>query len=270
MMQPIFYSSNCKRWYRALFIGAFCVSVMLDGIAFAVEEGAGSGSLSVEGLVRHLDTVTAANDATNKRLLQLTQELENLKFTTMGAIDQLHKSRLALALLQLRIASQTHFPFDAELTLVRQLGGASATELLDTVAVLAPHAATGVAMVSELRDSFGLILLPKLEPLLAENNVQGWVDWALSWVNLVLVPFSSSTMQPTSRQQMVISANDRLTEDDLHGAVQQLEQLDGPAAALVVRWLKEANARLAVDAAYNSLSGIAVALFGHTPSTTPP
>ncbi|CAK0776580.1 hypothetical protein CCP3SC15_5540003 [Gammaproteobacteria bacterium] len=41
--------------------------------------------------------------------------------------------------------------------------------------------------------------------------------------------------------------------------------VDGRASDLVVSWVIEAFGRLAVDAAYNSLSGIAVALLGHTP-----
>jgi hypothetical protein len=144
---------------------------------------------------------------------------------------------------------------------VRQLGGKEAA-LIAAEAALAPYAAMGVATVAELRDGFGLILLPKLQPMLEESD-QSWVDWAFGWMNLVLIPFYS--LPPTPQQQLIISATTRLTEDDLAGAVELIAQLDGPAAALVVRWLKEANARLAVDAAYNSLSGIVVALLGHTP-----
>lgn len=245
-----------------MLIGILLFSVMLGSVTLALQEGAlSSSSTPVADLAHRINTLESMSDVIGKQMAQAGHDLANLKSVTDRTIEQLHGSRLALALLQLRIASQTHFPFEAELALVRQLAKKGDRVLSETMTALTPYAATGVATVSELRDSFGLILLPKLEPLLQENE-HGWFDWAFTWISL-LVPFNASTMQPTSRQQLVIAATDRLTEDDLHGAVEQVTQLDGSAAALVVRWLKEANARLAVDAAYNSLSGIAVALLGH-------
>jgi hypothetical protein len=232
--------------------------MILVGVTIALqEEGVLFTFSSSDDLSNRFKALKTKNHALSE---QLKQAQTAIVATKEEISEQLRISRLAVALLQLRITSQTHLPFERELTLVRQLGR-DERGLFAVMTVLAPHAATGVATVAQLRDGFGLILLPKLKPVLAEDE-QDWVDWAFSWVNLVFIPFSLS--QPSPRQQLVNSATDRLTEDDLRGAVDLITQLDGPAAALVVRWLKEANARLAVDTAYLSLSGIALALLGHT------
>ncbi|CAK0774839.1 hypothetical protein CCP3SC5AM1_950008 [Gammaproteobacteria bacterium] len=236
--------------YRSVMVvGILMALVMVGGVTLALQDG-GSSSLSTGNLLHRIEVLEASNEEIGKRFSQAEQ----------GLADQLANNRLALAIFQLRIASQTHLPFESELSLVRQMSR-NEPGLSKTLAILTPHAAVGIATVAELRDGFGLILIPKLQPLLEQTD-QNWVNWAFSWVNMVFIPFSSS--QPNPRQQLVISATDRLTEDDLRGAVELIERLDGPAAALVVRWLKEANARLTVDAVYNALSGIALALLGQT------
>ncbi|CAK0758120.1 hypothetical protein CCP3SC1_20002 [Gammaproteobacteria bacterium] len=262
-------------WYRPILTGALVVSLMVGGVTLALQEGGSPSSpASIAELSQRIDALEAAGHVTDERLALAEQALASLKSiggvrtgepaTPQGAISvQLRESRLALALLQLRIASQTHLPFEPELTLVRHLERGE-TELSGVVATLEPYAAVGVATISELRDSFGLILLPKLQPLLEEGD-QTWTDWAFSWLNVAVAPFTSSLVKPTPRQQLVISVVDRLTEDDLRGAVEQITKIDGPATAVVTRWLKEANARLVVNAAYNDLSGVVVALLSHTP-----
>ena len=219
-------------------------------------------------VLQRIDALEAANRALTARLTQTEQILAHGPSVAGGTGDgavplpeAIRLDRLALAVLQLRIASQTHLPFVSELALVRQLArneaGLGAT--LDT---LAPHAATGVATVAELRDSFGVILLPRLQALLDGKIVssQTWIGWAFDWMfGWVFTPPAGD--YPHQRQR-IAAATDRLTADDLAGAVAQLAQLNEPSSTLVARWLKEAHARLAVDAAYDNLSGIAATLFG--------
>jgi len=178
---------------------------------------------------------------TRERLIQVEQALADVRQT----------DRLALVLLQLRTAIQGHFPFEREVVLARLVGQAK-KDLSEVLDVLTPHARTGVATVAELRDSFGMILLPKLQSLL--EGEQTWGEWARGWMATTI----SSGSKPTPRQQQVISATDRLTEDDLSGAVEEISKIDGPAATMVARWLQEANARLAIDHAYVILAKMGV------------
>jgi len=215
-----------------------------------------------------IESLKNPEEALTTRMAQIEVEITNLRTVTAHVLNQLHNIRLALAVLHLRIATQSHFPFNAEVELVRHLGGNTHAGLSGSLAVLGMYSTTGVALVAELRDSFGLILLPKLEPLVAGDADQGWASWVWSWVNWAVIPFDTET--PNIRQQILQAATDRLTEDNLSGAVQELERLDGPATAIVGRWIKEAKARLTVDAVSNSLGKIAVALLGATQVPTRP
>lgn len=178
---------------------------------------------------------------------------------------QLRIQRLVLAIQQLGLATRTHNPFLRELELVRRLGDGESTRLRPDLEALAKSAETGVATVGELRDSFGVILLPKLQALQASSGP--WTDRARLWLSQIIAPTPSNqaTDQETVAQKLVISAVDRLAEDDLRGAVELIGQLSGTPAALTVRWLNEARARLNVDLAHEALSGVVVDLLSQTP-----
>lgn len=180
-------------------------------------------------------------------------------------LAELRTHRLVIAIQQLGLATRTHFPFPRELELVRRLGEAESARLRPALDVLAKSAETGVATVGELRDSFGVILLPKLQALQASSGP--WTDRLRLWLSQAIAPSPSSqtTDQETVAQKLVISAVDRLAEDDLRGAVELIGQLSGTSAALTARWLAEARARLNVDLAHESLSGVIVDLLNQTP-----
>ncbi len=267
-----------KGWFIPAFNGApgvLAAFALLSLVAFVLLGGVSLSPASRDGVLHRIDSLETANHAINARLAETERMLAELQHGTgsfVGTLpladrtiaEQLRVNRLALAILQLRIASQTHLPFGPELALVQQLGRGEAG-LSAALTALTPNATTGVATVPELRDSFGVILFPRLQPLLEGRDTGSWTSSALNWVNQVIPLFTPSTGSNNAQKKLVVSATDRLTSDDLRGAVLQLSELNGPAAALVARWLKEANARLAVDTASNALSEITVALFNHTP-----
>lgn len=245
-----YHNNHTRKIFNLLLglIGIIIISVILWQIAInltVANPSQPSLTLTIANLLHRIEQLETANQEIIKQLVQSEVNLDK----------QLRNNRLALAVLHLRSMTQTHYAFISELKLVKQLCNQD-NRLLEILTMLEPYATTGVATVAELRDGLGLILIPKLQPLL-EDNEQNWFNWAINWM---LIPFFS--LQPNPRQQLVISATDRLTEDNLRGAVELIEQLDGPAATIVVRWLKEANSRLTVDAAYNLLSEITVAILG--------
>ncbi|CAK0744312.1 hypothetical protein CCP3SC1AL1_1290007 [Gammaproteobacteria bacterium] len=207
------------RWTTRYFLKGFFLLGLLN-VAFGEDPSASVFEKQVGPVLQN----------TRERLIQVEQALADVRKT----------DRLALVLLQLRTAIQGHFPFEREVALAR-LVGQGKKDISEALDVLAPHATTGVATVAELRDSFGMILLPKLQSLL--EGEQTWGEWARGWMATTI----ASGLKPTPRQQQVISATDRLTEDDLSGAVEEISKMDGPAATMVARWLQEANARLAID-----------------------
>ena len=254
-MKIFFHLINFIRKQNKLIVGllilisfSFLVGIFLYKLILAPT----SLKLSTEQILNRVTQLETANEIIKDKFAKIENNFNN----------QLHNNKLALALLHLRDITQTHATFIAELNLVRQLLMPQHQQLKKILAMLEPYATTGVATVAELRDGFGLILVPKLQTSLAEDNDKTWINWAINWLNILVIPFFSP--QPNPRQQLVILATDRLTEDNLRGAVELIERLDGTAADIVVRWLKEANARLTVDAAYNFLSGITVELLGQS------
>jgi hypothetical protein len=69
------------------------------------------------------------------------------------------------------------------------------------------------------------------------------------WFVATLIPWRNESLNINFNEDVIKSAMERLSEDDLQGAIDLIIRLDGPGAALVMRWLKEAAARLTIDAA---------------------
>ena len=160
---------------------------------------------------------------------------------------QIH--RLVLAGMQLGLEIRTHQPFQRKLELVRRLGR-EVPQLRPILDHLERHAATGVATATELRDAFGVILLPKLQAL-EEAAEPSWTEKARGWWGS---DRDGEAGEPPSSQSQIEAAMDRLGGDDLRGAIEHLAHLENPQAALVARWLTEAQARLEVDAAHDALT----------------
>jgi hypothetical protein len=175
----------------------------------------------------------------------------------------LQRHQLILALMQLGIVTRTHQPFQRELQIARQLGAAE-PRLKATFEAMASGASTGVATVPELRDSFGIILLPKIQAL--QESQQGpWSDQIRSWLSSAIAPTPTPDQPVPLNQQVLLSTVDRLAEDDLRGAVEVLTQLQGDSAKLTTRWQTEANKRLSLDVAYEELSAMVLELLTRKP-----
>jgi len=263
-------------------MGALIGLLMLGDTALAEQPAdlplAAAGT---EDLLLRVAALEKANRTISEHLAQVQQSLARMKAAVavpsgQGVsgntaavlapfVAQVRDQRLALALLQLGIATRTHQPFVRELNLVRQLGTTEA-RLRIPIDSLTLHAANGVATVAELRDSFGIILFPKLEALGKESD-PSWTRQAWTWLSVALIPSQQSATSPVVNlgQELAMSAMDRLSEDNLRGAVELIAQLDGAPAALTARWLTEANARLSLDSAYEALSRTALALLSRTP-----
>lgn len=171
---------------------------------------------------------------------QATEDLHTLSL-------QIKNLQLSLSILQLNLATRTYKPFIRELNLVQHLGK-NVSQLRIPLDNISPHATTGVATIAQLRDSFGIILLPKLYALVKEENAS-WINEMWKWFVATLIPWRNESLNINFNEDVIKSAMERLSEDDLQGAIDLIIRLDGPGAALVMRWLKEAAARLTIDAA---------------------
>ncbi|KOR29052.1 hypothetical protein TI03_03265 [Achromatium sp. WMS1] len=198
---------------------------------------------------------------------QLTDIINNggLSPNVTATTTEIQRQRLALGLLQLGIIILTDKPFAREFRLVQQLGVKEA-RLRIAFDNLAAHASTGVATTAQLRDGFGLILLPKLTALVEEEQVS-WGRQTWRWFVATAVPIWQTSEQPVAKEltnKIIVSTMNYLSEDDLPGAVNMLVQLDGPAARLTTRWLAEARARIKLNAAYEIITSTILVLLSNT------
>ncbi|KOR31162.1 hypothetical protein TI05_12980 [Achromatium sp. WMS3] len=174
---------------------------------------------------------------------------------------KIQQQQLALGLLQLNILILTDKPFMREFRLVQKLGAKEA-RLRVALDNLAPHAVTGVATIAQLRDGFGLIILPKLNAIM-DGEQPSFARRTWSWFINTAVPIweqNPATPSTELTHNIINAAMNRLSEDNLPDAVNMLTQLNGPAARLTARWLIEAQARLKLNVAYENISNTILAL----------
>ncbi|MEO5335735.1 MAG: mitofilin family membrane protein [Magnetospirillum sp. WYHS-4] len=226
------------------------------------EVGTATGNL-LAGL-NNLNTVAGAIDQRLAALEGLGGASEGRLAALEGGVREdrglVRAIRLAVAIQQLGTLSQTHKPFAREVEQVRRLAGDQAG-LAAALDRLNAHSDTGVATVAELRDSFSAILVPKLRAL-ADGGDRPWSDRMREWVSSAIAPTGPRPADRDPNLKLIDGTVQKLAEDDLKGAIDVLTQLEGPPATLAQRWLVEARARLAVDAATEGLAGLALDLIG--------
>ncbi|MFD1625374.1 hypothetical protein [Azospirillum griseum] len=151
-----------------------------------------------------------------------------------------------LALVQLQAALRRPGPFDVELALVRaanrDLGPlAAALEPLDK---LAP---SGILVGSQLRTEFN--------ELADELTRRDYKVIPIAWMNSLLGRPTpgvepAGVFPPVERASVLADrVKEKLANNDLAAAVNELASMSGDAAALVEPWVNEVRARIAADAA---------------------
>jgi hypothetical protein len=164
-----------------------------------------------------------------------------------------HGNALLLAVGQLREAARGPARFESALTAVAALAGKDA-EYAPAIAALTPHAKTGVADLTELRLDFDRIAGSIAHEAFVPKG-EGWVDRTLRRIARMVNIRQTGTdaAKRDDENGLVVRAELRLAAGDLAGAVAALEGLSGSAANIAAAWLKHARARIAVDAAVQSL-----------------
>lgn len=255
------------------------VAVLAVGTTLYLATRPGVTQIAVPAeILQRIATLEATVETEAAQRARLEQIVTRLNTPTPLAVDaqgqipadavlrlgaRLLEQQLALGTLQLYLAVQSSRPFERELSVLRDMYR-SQEELGDTLDALAPRAAIGVATVAELRDVFGVVLLPKLQALEGGSG-EALMQRLQSWWQGISGGIEPATAN-TDQRLLIGSALDRLSANNLQGAVQILEQLDGDAARLTARWITEAEARLTVDSAADTLNSIVIRLLGRRPA----
>jgi hypothetical protein len=212
----------------------------------------------VAELERDNGTLAEAGKATEQRLASLEAELKR-----MAALD-LGRAALVLAIAQLREALAHSLPYDKALQALAALA-AGDPELGGAVAALKPMAATGVATLGELRESFDAASLAAARAAIAPDR-PGWIGETLARLKRLVVVRHTGAVAGNGADALLARAEAELKAGQLAAATAVLDGLGGAAAEAMRPWLESAKARLAADAALATLSTRAVARLGEGPS----
>jgi hypothetical protein len=192
---------------------------------------------------------------------QLAEAAQAGQAAAAAAFDELRRAdaarlkttRMALAIQQLGAKLQTSRPFEREMDIIRRLSAGN-PDFAETVAVLGQSAGTGVATLSELRESYNALVSPRILIAVAATTQRTLGDRVGSWLESVAEAAGAESLRTASVEQQTLEAvARRLAESDLKVAVELLSRMGPPASVVARRWLMEANARLAIDDAAAAL-----------------
>ena len=204
----------------------------------------------VAALAPRFDEIGTRQGAAEALINGLGQRLAGIETAASAADGNQAALRLSVAILQLNNVVQTHRPFLRELDAVSKLW--PETPVNGELEVLAAHAERGVATVAELRDSFSVILAPKLRSL-SEGAQEGFFDRMRGWVSSWIAPPQPQAAVANPIDLVVDATIEKLAEEDVRGAVDHLSKLDGAPATLATRWVVEAKSRIAIDRSMDTL-----------------
>jgi len=190
----------------------------------------------------------------------LTPAIENLsdRLTALEKVKAAAQESVAsapsmiLAVGQLRDAFRTQRPFVAALDSVKAMVGDDAN-LLGSVEVLQPFAATGLPSITALRKQFDDLAPQILRAVIAPQG-DSWVDKTVSRLtSVVTVRKTDGDLAGDSTPSLVSQAEAALASGNIAGAVKALEGLkDGPAKA-AANWMEAAGTRLKAEEALDAL-----------------
>jgi hypothetical protein len=202
---------------------------------------------------------TSADAAAVLRLADRVEKVE-AGFRDMQARRSSASAQL-LAVGQLREALAKAMPFDAELRSLKALAGQDA-EMEAALETLKSRAVTGIPTFPVLASRF-----TALSPVIVRADVlpteQNWWRKTLDRLaSLITIEREDGNTAGSSPSAIVARAQAALAQDDLAGAVAELEALQGGPADQAANWLADARARLAADKAVSELTAHVVAAIG--------
>lgn len=219
------------------------VGAPLAAAAGAEAAAIGGQLITVQGAVAaiqgRLDTLPS-----NEQITALTGEVQALRAEVPSLQERLQRAELA---------SRASFAVAAAAEAAQASGGFSDAHAVlaailpndENVAALAPLAQQGAPTRSELRARFAAMELDVIRASLqaqAGAGLWGRVQATASqWITVRRVGETDTTAG------VVEQAQQRLLQDDLAGAVQQMERLRGASAQVAAPWLADARRRLEIE-----------------------
>ena len=134
-------------------------------------------------------------------------------------------------------------------------------EIADAAAALSSGAVAGVPTLAELRRRFAP-LAGTIVRAAGDAGADDWLSQAAGRLKGLVTVRRTGEVEGDETDAIVARAEVRLADGDLAAAVKEVSALEGAAAAAAAEWRREAEARLAADAALTKLQTRAIALLG--------
>ncbi|WP_366658148.1 mitofilin family membrane protein [Fodinicurvata sp. EGI_FJ10296] len=235
-------------------------------------EGQGSAIESLEGRISGLESERAALGDVRQAIDTLERRINDVDDTmgdVTGRLDSVAgiaeqaaatdatTMALVLAVGQLRDSLFVGAPFEQSLETVREVAAGDG-EIESAAETLTPYASSGAPTLSELQTQFPAMADAVREAARTPES-GSWTDEALSRVQgLVSVRPVAGEVEGDTPDAILARAEARVMSDNLRGALDALDALDGQAAEAAADWISLARDRIAVEDALATLNNTAV------------
>ncbi|WP_374366924.1 uroporphyrinogen-III synthase [Dongia sp.] len=212
----------------------------------------------------NLDLLDSRLKSLEENAATLGSDLETLaKEQGDAALKQQRAAALVLSIGQLRGVLGTDKAYDSALAALEDLARPDAEMTARLAPILDPlreRAASGVPTLSQLQASFpatGIAQAATADAAGAAIGVEtGWLQQTLNRLSELITVRPVGDVAGDGALAILARAENKLAAGDLAGAVAETGGLTGQAADAVAAWQKEAQARLALDAAAAQLAAL--------------
>lgn len=244
------------------------VAAEADERAFRKAEEASARATALQAQLARRDQQI---DTLSKENTELGQSVTGLAGRLM-AVEKIsslsgRSAALVLAAGQLREALGQSAPFPNALNGLRSIAGEDPMAA-KTLAVLEPHAETGIPTLPALTASFDPVARKVVQAAIAKED-PGWIDRALARLSgLVTIRPTGADVEGDAPTAILARGEAKLKAGDLDGAVTELSALSGAPGKAVAAWLGGAKARLAADKAVADLNRYVIGRIAQALPTT--
>jgi hypothetical protein len=224
-----------------------------DARGAALAEAGKAAEAAITKLTAQVDSLAASIKDNGERIAGVEDSVKTSATATAALAKTAGAERLFLTTLHLRSAAQSPSPFTAELAAVRAAAGEDNPETLAALKVLAPLAQSGVPTISELRDSFTAVVVPRVLAV-SPGSQAGLGSRTKAWVQSIFVSRDEQPVGSDRNGTVLALAERSLAKGQLAAAVDQVVLLEDQASLVTTEWLRSASARLVTDKAMATLT----------------
>ena len=215
-----------------------------------------AGKVKIQTALRDLSNVLSDIDIKTVQTERVDSVLEGaraqssaLSETMDGVpVQDLKAAAMLLAMTQFRDSlNRDNQPFNNDMTVLKSLVSEDDIELQEALDKLAPYARSGILTPSGLTNEFKSLSGDVVIASLKGEDVSITERTTARINKLFQIEKDGELVTGTPTQTTLNSAENKLAQNDIQGAIVTLGNLEGPAAKLVRPWIAKAQATIAAE-----------------------